>query len=379
MIFTQVPLFFGPAGLIVAPLIYVVCLVVYRRFFHPLSKIPGPFLPAVTTLYQSYYNREYFLKIEELHRKYGIRPELATSAAHYDLGPIVRILPNEVHLADTKNFDKIYYMGSKYTKARTFYGALMVPHSTFGAQSNDVHKIKRGRLNPMFSRRQVLELEDVVQHAVDKVVALTRAAAAAGQPVDLHHMFRCVSVDVISKYAFDRSYNLLDTPDLGAYFFRMVRGIGPAMWFFQQFPSLRDVALTMPLGIMKSCMGPAMHQVASLQEEVLVRLRDVQDSMAARKLPTDRPTIFSELLDPEKQSGYPVPPLDELKDECYGVLAAAADTTGNAMTVAAYKVLCNPGIYKTLRKELLDAFPDPNARLEFTKLEKLPYLVRHQN
>jgi hypothetical protein len=75
----QLPLSFGPAILIAGPLVYVVCLVVYRRFFHPLSKIPGPFLPAVTTLYQSYYNREYYLKVEELHRKYGM-PSLVMSS-----------------------------------------------------------------------------------------------------------------------------------------------------------------------------------------------------------------------------------------------------------------------------------------------------------
>jgi len=126
---------------------------------------------------------------------------------------------------------------------------------------------------------------------------------------------------------------------------------------------------------MKSHMGPAMNQVACLQEEALQQLEDVQGRLKAGKLPTDRPTIFSELLDPEKQSGYPVPPLEELKDEAYGTLIGAAETTGNAMTVACYKVLCNSGIYKTLRKELLDAFPDPNARLEYRKLEKLPYLT----
>lgn len=73
MVSPQLPLSFAPAVL-VAPLIYVVCLVIYRRYFHPLSKIPGPFLPAVTTLYQTYYNREYFLEVERLHRKYGISP-----------------------------------------------------------------------------------------------------------------------------------------------------------------------------------------------------------------------------------------------------------------------------------------------------------------
>ena len=57
------------------------------------------------------------------------------------------------------------------------------------------------------------------------------------------------------------------------------------------------------------------------------------------------------------------------------MLAAAADTTGNAMTVSAYKVVSNPEIYIKVRSELEAAFPDPDATLEFEKLEPLPYLV----
>jgi cytochrome P450 len=57
------------------------------------------------------------------------------------------------------------------------------------------------------------------------------------------------------------------------------------------------------------------------------------------------------------------------------MLAAAADTTGNAMTVSTYKVVSNPKIYAKVRQELETAFPDPNATPDFVKLETLPYLV----
>jgi cytochrome P450 len=67
--------------------------------------------------------------------------------------------------------------------------------------------------------------------------------------------------------------------------------------------------------------------------------------------------------------------LDEIKDEAYGILAAAADTTGNGMTVAAYHVVNNLAIYKKLRAELSTAFPEADARLNFTELENLPFLV----
>ncbi|KAK3044690.1 hypothetical protein LTS18_000614, partial [Coniosporium uncinatum] len=299
-------------------------------------------------------------KIEELHKQYG---------------PVVRITPNEVHLSDPDNYDKIYFMGTRYWKAPTFYGAFMIPFSTFTTPSNEVHKHKRAMLNPMFSRQMVLKLEEVVQDKARRLCRLTSDAIKEKKPADLHHAFRAVSVDVITDYAFDKSFDLLDSPDLGAEFFKMVRGVGPAMWFFQQFPSMIPVGLATPPWL-APYLSPALGHVTNLQMEGVHRLEDVKVRMSEGKIKaTDRPTIFTELLDPEKQDGWPVPSVFDLKDEVYSLLAAAADTTGNAMTTAAYHVLANKDVYAKVRKELKDAFPDPDAKLDFVTLERLPYLT----
>ena len=89
-----------------------------------------------------------------------------------------------------------------------------------------------------------------------------------------------------------------------------------------------------------------------------------------------RTTIFHQLLNPNITEGHVVPSVDELKDEAYIIVAAAADTTGNAMTIAAYNVISNEAIYRKLVAELREAFPDPNVKLDFVLLEKLSYLVR---
>ena len=48
---------------------------IQRLFFHPLSQIPGPWYAAVSTLYEFWWDcpksGKYFLKIEEMHEKYG--------------------------------------------------------------------------------------------------------------------------------------------------------------------------------------------------------------------------------------------------------------------------------------------------------------------
>ncbi|KAF1985483.1 cytochrome P450 [Aulographum hederae CBS 113979] len=338
---------------------YITTVVVYRRYFHPLARIPGPFLPAVTLLYQSYFNGTYYKEIERMHEKYG---------------PIIRITPNEVHLSDPENYDKIYFMGSKFYKSPVFYGSFCIPFATFCTPSNEVHKHRRAMLNPMFSRKMVLDLEEVVQDKARRLVKITSDALAANKPADLHHAFRAVSVDVITDYAFNKSYNLLGSDDLGADFFAMVRGIGPAFWTFQQFEAMRDLAVKIPPWLAPK-LSPVLGHVIGLQMEGVRQIEDVRTRMKEGKLDTKRPTIFSELLDPEKQDGYPVPSTWDLKDEVYSVLAAAADTTGNAMTTAAYHILANKDIYAKARAELFEAFPDPEATLDFQTLEKLPYLT----
>ena len=85
-------------------------------------------------------------------------------------------------------------------------------------------------------------------------------------------------------------------------------------------------------------------------------------------------TIVHHLLQLDDVEGYE-PSVDYLADEAYIVLGAAADTTGNALTIATYNTVINPDIYKQLTAELTEAFPDPDADIDFTSLEKLPYLV----
>jgi cytochrome P450 len=54
---------------------------------------------------------------------------------------------------------------------------------------------------------------------------------------------------------------------------------------------------------------------------------------------------------------------------------AAAETVGHAMACAVHHVLDDPEVYKRLREELVEAFPDESKDLGMLELEKLPYLT----
>lgn len=57
-------------------LIWICSVVIYRRHLHPLAKVPGPSLAAVTHLYAFFFNNvggsRYYAQIEKLHRRYGM-------------------------------------------------------------------------------------------------------------------------------------------------------------------------------------------------------------------------------------------------------------------------------------------------------------------
>src|SRR5271156_5155469 len=79
--------------------IAILGLAIRRLYFSPLSKVPGPKLAAVSTLYYTFHefygDRHFF--IDRLHHKYG---------------PLVRIGPNYVSISEPSAVKEIYGVGS---------------------------------------------------------------------------------------------------------------------------------------------------------------------------------------------------------------------------------------------------------------------------
>ena len=75
-------------SLVVIAIAYRVWRLFYDLYLHPLARIPGPKLAAVTYLYQTYYSliggSRFYIQIGKLHDKYGgwdkKRPESGVSA-----------------------------------------------------------------------------------------------------------------------------------------------------------------------------------------------------------------------------------------------------------------------------------------------------------
>jgi hypothetical protein len=64
-----------PAAAFVLWIVFLVSLAIYRLYFHPLAKFPGPKLAALTKWYEFYYEAilrgQFTFRIQEMHKKYG--------------------------------------------------------------------------------------------------------------------------------------------------------------------------------------------------------------------------------------------------------------------------------------------------------------------
>jgi hypothetical protein len=140
-------------------------------------------------------------------------------------------------------------------------------YASFTSCPNELHRLRRGPLNKFFSRAAVLELQNIVKEKADKLCDLITKNSKAGEMLDIHHGCRALSVDVITHYMFNKSYALLDAPDLGTHFFELVRGIGPALWVFQQWPEL-SIMNRLPQWMLRK-MSPPLAHILDLQEVCL--------------------------------------------------------------------------------------------------------------
>jgi cytochrome P450 len=109
------------------------------------------------------------------------------------------------------------------------------------------------------------------------------------------------------------------------------------------------------------------------------QIRDLKSGKTnAQKTGTDHPTVFYEMI----HGDLPAEEIADrrLQDEAQLIIGAGLATTGWALSVGTVHLLSNPKVLARLRSELEQAIPNgdpsnPDAKLEWTELEKLPYLT----
>lgn len=79
---------------------------------------------------------------------------------------------------------------------------------------SDLHRKRRGIVSVFFSKQSIRRVEPVIQDVIRNTLDRLARHAASGIPVKANLLFKAAASDVITKYAFNESWNSPQKDDL---------------------------------------------------------------------------------------------------------------------------------------------------------------------
>lgn len=191
---------------------------------------------------------------------------------------------------------------------------------------------------------------------------------------------------------FGNSVDAIHAPDYAAPIIVAMDASLPAFVMFKHSSLLKNMIMKCPPAISKitspataglvnlqlvsylPCMGPPTMLTVSVQLLKQQIAEITNDPTQLEKLPHST-TIYHELLRPESFRSGQVPSRESLYEEAQALMFGGADTTGTTLMHGTFHMLTSPIVYKNLKEELLQSWPNISEPPSLQDLERLPYLV----
>lgn len=184
--------------IISVPVVLVLTILIYRIFFHPLRPVPGPLIARCTPLwiwYHSYIGDECSV-VDALHQRYG---------------PVVRVAPNEVSIADGAALAPIYTQKGGFLKASCYRNFDIDEHASIFSALDPTHRAQRAKaVVSMFSTTAIRTESDVIGACADRFVSRVQEESRTRKPVNVLNLTRSLAVDVVTAYLFGQSFKGLE-------------------------------------------------------------------------------------------------------------------------------------------------------------------------
>ncbi|CAD6576468.1 MAG: hypothetical protein ASARMPREDX12_007896 [Alectoria sarmentosa] len=343
--------------------LYVIGLYVYRMYFDPLSKIPGPKLAAASLWYEFYYDvvkkGRYTWKIWEMHDRYG---------------PIVRISPYEIHINDPEMIDEVYpnqqKRSMKYGWAMKMLG---LKTGALATESHELHRIRRGIFAHYLSKATLLRLEPGIQSVIDKLVSRLEGLKGSGRNVNLLDVYASLTGDIIGQYAFAQPYGFLDDPDFSPYWHKLIMGVSQNGHILKQFGWMMPLMKAMPTWLVK-IIQPQMMTLIEFQQGFRRQVIQAKEEIARGEKPIGQETIFYDVLTND-QVRPQEKETDHLQDEAQTIIAAGTVTTGHILAIVSFYLVSNLPVLGKLQTEIENLMSKTGPSPKWQQLEQLPYLT----
>lgn len=242
--------------------------------------------------------------------------------------------------------------------------------------NHDLHRRRRAALSPFFSKKAVGDLDGAVREKISKVLGRLETAAETHEVLRLEVAFTALATDIITQYAFEKSWNCLDQKDFNLAWKEIMVMSFSSNGMTRQFPVfLRMIALTPPwlIKILSPGMGYFLNWKAEVENDVK---STTEASASSADVKADDMALDKTMFQILHQSNLPTSEktVERLNDEAIIVVGGAVETVQRNLTVATFHLLDNPSILSKLRTELRSIWPDPSTPADLPTLEHAPYL-----
>ncbi|KAF7557144.1 hypothetical protein G7Z17_g912 [Cylindrodendrum hubeiense] len=326
------------AVLIVAAL----CLpVVYNVVFHPLARIPGPFLAKISDLWHAYHvsTGTRHILLYDLHTKYGECDAYTPfrMKAKLSQGPLVRIGPNTVSVDSNEGLQKIFSATSPIDKS-PFYQSFAPGFKSSFAAVGDAFREKKSILSHAFAQKKLDAMEVTFMEHTKKLCE----SMIAGKEVDLDDSLSTLTIDILSDVCFGETFDLLNDP-------AEKKKVGGGLVEAARYVSLEGTLWRWPI----------------LQKIIRV----LSNKYTTRDYPAQR-AIGAMIKQRQKASG---------REDIFNYLLSAtkpgsgSDTTSTALLTTLWHLLRHKDTYDNLAKEVRSAFSSIDE-ITYQQAQYLPYL-----
>lgn len=333
----SISLFHGIVFLGVAITLWTICTVIYRLYFHPLAKFPGPKLAACSEFWfiRVWTGGRYSFNMSKLHRKYG---------------DVVRVATNELSFASPAAYRDIYNHASKdrvlFPKDETFYtvdSSVTRPSILFAIDAQD-HRSQRRSLSHAFSAKALKDNEESVQAHVKMLIEqLGQKAGPGTDGANMSEVFNWLTFDIIGDLAFGESFDALNQWK-------------PNVWVSLTLSFLRQTTF-LPvfnrLSIPKSLFTPLISK--DLKEGIETHNRLTAEKVQRRMEmgnSRDCEDFFAHILRKEEDSLDVV----HLREQAKILILAGSETTANLLASAMYYLIRCPDKMAKLQDEIRSVF-----------------------
>jgi cytochrome P450 len=330
---------------------------IYRVYFHPLSRFPGPKISAFTRL-------PHITAVAQ-----GL-PLQYIGRLHKEYGDVVRISPDELSFAHPQAWRDIYGHGSREGKGLTppkrwrWYDSTNGDSSLINTQDPTRHARSRKIFTPAFSDRALTQQEPLFMKYANQLVRTLKMGGVEGARFDMVRMYNFTTFDIMGAWTFGESLHMLDNAEYDPWvkiiFQNVKRGVKLGL-IYNYYPILAGIFRTL------------LHKtVAKMQYDHINHSATRVTKRLKRGRASQGMDLWDRVLEQEEQGNQGLK-RGEMDANASLFMVAGTETTATLLSGLTYLLLRHPESMNKLVTEVRTAFASSDD-ITMDIIAGLPYL-----